>query len=127
MPSALAAKFRGRLSFAEGQLFDRAAALMLPAYRARASGKDSLIVMTSTIERELKRSTAILKSAVPRCLVAAESRHPLLFFTDASLADSSAVADYGGVVIDRDSGTTEFFSEIASRTFLSSLHWVLKE
>jgi hypothetical protein len=51
-PTALAAKFRGRLSLAEGQVFARTAALMMPAFRARASGRDSHFVMTSTIERD---------------------------------------------------------------------------
>jgi hypothetical protein len=76
---------QGTHSFAKSQILARAVALLMPAFRARASGKDSHVVMTSAIERVLKLITAFLRSAGPRCLVAAESRQPLLIFTDASL------------------------------------------
>ena len=39
-PQPLATALRGRLQYAEDQLYGRAAAFMMPSFRARASGKD---------------------------------------------------------------------------------------
>jgi hypothetical protein len=122
---AYAIRFRGqdqRTLFLYGRpVIDRAAALLMPVFRARASDKDNPFVLTSAIVRELRLCTAFLRSAVPRCLDAVESRHPLLFFTDASPDGVLTVAGEGGMVIDSDSGTKVIFSEIAWRAFLPSL------
>ena len=73
-----AAKLRGRLSYAEGQLFGRVAAVGMVDFRRRAAGIDFGAEVPSQMAGELRFIVRFLRMAVPRQLVAGDTRPPLM-------------------------------------------------
>ena len=117
----LAAKLRGSLSYAEGQLFGKVAAVGMVCFRKRAAGKDMGPLVTQMIADELDFMMHFLTVAVPRTPTAAETRPPLLIYTDASLEDGDQHAGVGAVLIDRDTQTNQFYVDVMSQQELKKL------
>jgi hypothetical protein len=112
LPQPLAAKLRDRFGFAEGQLFGKVAAVGMPSFRSRAAGYDIGAAVTVTIAEELRFMMTFRKVAVPRKLIAADTRLSLLSFTDASLEEEDNKAGIGAVLVDRSTGSKHFFADI---------------
>ena len=82
---AIAQEVRGKVQYAEGQIFCRAAAVMMPELRARASGKVQVGLISRQLDLEIAWAANYLAAAKPRKLLVYDTRTPLLVYTDAAL------------------------------------------
>ena len=101
---ARANSLRGVFQFAEGQLYGRVAALMMPVFKSRCLGALPGCHVPLEMIAELQFILQFLWVAIPRTLVAHETRLPLLIFTDAALEGGDAIGSVGAVLIDRAAG-----------------------
>ena len=108
-PPSLAATVKGRMQYAEGQMFGRLAALRMPEIKARALAPVGNSAFTQQIEGELTWGVNFIRESLPRMLIAHDPRPPLLIFTDAALeGEADEIATVGAVVIDRiNEGSSE--------------------
>ena len=97
---ARANSLRGIFQFAEGQLYGRVAALMMPMFKKRCLGLLPGSHVPLEMVAELQFILQFLWVAIPRTLIAHETRLPLLVFTDAALEGNDAIGSVGGVLID---------------------------
>ena len=104
-----AQKLRGRMQFAEGQLFGRTGRRCIKAIAGHASG--TTVRMSEHSKRCLERFVKLLTSGDPR-VVTASTGNVVHIFTDACYEReaSSWVAGLGGVLFDKSSGERSFFS-----------------
>ena len=107
-------KLQGRFVHGEAQLFGRVSAIMMPEFRKCARGKESAAIMSEAVATELRWMVSHFHSAIPRKLVARDTRLPLNIFTDAALEGFETVATVGAVVFDRSVGlcVSEHFGEV---------------
>jgi hypothetical protein len=76
---------------------------MLPTFKKRCPGLLPGNHVPSEMICVLQFILQFLKEAIPRTLIAHETRPPLLVFTDAALEGNDAFGSVGGVLIDRSS------------------------
>ena len=117
------ASLQGRLVHGEAQLFGRVSAIMMPEFRKCARGKESAAIMSEAVATELRWMVSHFHSAIPRKLVARDTRLPLNIFTDAALEGFETVATVGAVVFDRSVRlcVNEHFGEVAPSNALGVL------
>ena len=84
LPQSTATMLRGKVQYAEGQLFNRVAAIMMPEVRARASGKSPGSWLHQEAEQELHWAMSFFRNAPPRKLLAYDPRPPLRICIDAA-------------------------------------------
>ena len=120
LPQSTATMLRGKVQYAEGQLFNRVAAIMMPEVRARASGKSPGTWLNQEAEQELHWAMSFFRNAPPRKLLAYDTRPPLRIFTDAAQEGArDEIATIGAVMFDQDE--IEMFGLKLSPKQLSSL------
>ena len=104
------------MQFAEGQLYGRAAAVMMPLFRERAGGKNLAGDVSQEMVKELKWAMFFLKEAAPRTLEARDPRRPAVICTDGALeGDQKQHASIGAVLFDE--AVIEYFGiRVPSRT-----------
>jgi hypothetical protein len=100
-----AASLQGKFVFSESQVYSRLGCRMLGELKARLSGLVTPGHMTPTLAGVLRARVSCLRLAMPKKLMVAETRAPLLFFTDAALKGKLATA--GMWMLDRADGTCE--------------------
>ena len=83
---------------------------MMPTFKARCTGQLAGDMVPDALLAELRFMARFLKQAIPRTLVAKDTRPPLLIFTDAALEGGDKVATVGAVMIDNsEAGTCRRF------------------
>ena len=121
-PQPVAARRRGRLRFAEGQPFARTAAVLMPTFRATASGKQSGTLLTQDMAAKLDLRLKYLARTVPRTIVAADTGPLLIILTDTSLEGEDNVSGLGAVCIDRANGAKFSFQMLQALEQLRNVH-----
>ena len=106
-----AASIKGKISFAEGQVFSKTAALMLPELRRRSLAGSRSGNVRGILE-ELRWFAAFLKQAVPRRIMAKDTRPPLVILTDASLLVEEGHSGIGAVVLNPDSTPAWYLEDV---------------
>ena len=106
-----AASLKGRLVFAEGQLFSRASAVMMPELRRRTLPGASGAAVNPALLEELEWMREFLISSIPRCVVANSTHAPAVVMTDAYLSDCCSKAGIGAVLLDARGSPWRVISE----------------
>ena len=112
-----AARLRGRMQFADSQLFGRSSRLCLKALNHHAASA-STFDLSPDAKRSLARFACFLRSGEPR-QVSRVSLEPWFVFTDACF--DASLCGFGGVLIDHTGSFVEFFSGRLSDSQLSAL------
>ena len=119
-PHHAAPVLRGKLQHAEGQVFARIMALMMQEVRARAGGRLAGSWVSPGMEEELLWAEWFLQTAAPRELRAADTRPPLLIFSDAALEGmQDEKATLGAIMFDEE--YSEYFQGQLERGQLAVL------
>ena len=118
---AQAASLRGRVVYAESQVFSRAASAMMPRLKARALPSAHGQPVDQEFLEEIDFIIRFLRDSVPRTIVANDPRRPLIIFTDASLSDDLSSAGVGAVMMSQHGKPKEFISEEVPRDMLAVL------
>lgn len=105
-----AQQLRGRLVFAEGQLFNRVSKTMAPLLHQRANSGGGLKNFTTEMEAELRWLVDNLRRARPRTVEALDTRPAIKVLTDASWELASEKAGLGGVLLDESGRPSAYFS-----------------
>ena len=119
-PQPLAESIRGRLQFAESQVFGRVAAIMMPEFRARASAMGGPQCISEEMKTELRWAMAFLYTAPPRELTVKDPRKPVILFTDGALEGKDKDKASVGAVIYLE-GEVEYFGQAVPSEFLERL------
>ena len=108
---AEAMPIRGLVNFAEGQIYSRAASLLLPLLLERARNECASSASSPRMAVELRSFVQFLKMAVPRRVTAKDTRAPLCILTDAELNPARRTAGVGAVMLGGNAVPTKFFGE----------------
>ena len=102
---------KGKLGFAEGQLFVRVTALMMPKLRRRAFPGAAGGPVDEDLLRELDWMIQFLGSAISRQLVARDTRPPVVVMTDAALEERETHAGLGAVLLGANAAPIRYIAE----------------
>ena len=111
LSQANAASLRGRVTYAEGQLFSRVAAVMLPDLRRRAMPGALGMRVTAFLLDELTWMRDFMIASIPRRIRASDGRRPVVVMTDAYLSDNCDRAGIGAVLLNGRGEAIRFISE----------------
>ena len=121
LPKPLALKLRGRVHFAEGQLFGRIGRLCLRAVTDYAYGSEGTCLSSHCCSRSLVSASAMLEAAVPRTMRVGWDL-PWFVYTDASHspASESWQCGIGGILHDTSGSLVSTFSAALLSGFRAS-------
>ena len=116
LPCGLALKLRGRMQFADGQVYGRAGRLCLRAVTEHAYRADSPTI-SQHCRAALCRFKKLLVGAKPRVVFARHGR-PFVIFTDAAFEPSnrSWPCGVGGVLVDPGGKPMAMFSQVVPQS-----------
>eukprot|EP00435_Cladocopium_sp_Y103_P066125 s1579_g28.t1 len=126
LTSQAAASLKGRLGFAEGQLFGRATRRLINELGAHASRPPKGNKLSHQTRTALEAVADQMLSAPPR-MVDANTDEVFYIFTDASFCTEQREGGIGGVLIDHHGTVKAWFGAPASRTFCESFMEVTQE
>jgi hypothetical protein len=115
-----AATLKGRLGFAEGQLFGRAARKLINDLGSFVLASKSRSAITPELTESLEAVSRMLLHSKPR-EIDSRSHEVLHLYTDASFCPETGVGGIGGVLCSSDGKALAWFGEALGRVFCDRL------